>query len=88
MLALPVCPGILLLSLNHPSRVLPFFSWLGKYDFPQCLWGLNGHSLVAVCLLISLSGRLAVGQPGGNADPHGACVHSLVAAVGGASDDV
>lgn len=29
-----------------------------------------------------------MGQPGGNADPHGACVHSLVAAVGGASDDV
>lgn len=39
------------------AHILPFFSWLGKYDFRQPPWGIHCHSLVAVCLLINLSGR-------------------------------
>lgn len=39
------------------TGVLPFFSWLGKYDFRQSLQGISCHSLVDVCLLINLTGR-------------------------------
>ena len=46
-----------LCTFLYITHVLPFFSWLGKYDFRQPLWGISCHSPVDVCLLINLSGR-------------------------------